>query len=152
MSISFISALGLDVGQKRIGVAGCDGTGLIATGLTTIERKSFQQVIDELQVMIHDRQVQILIIGLPYNMDGSLGFQAKQVQKFARAISRALSLPIEYVDERLTSYQAEQLLHAENISPSRNKGLIDRKAASLILQQWLDERRLQKKIRDEERN
>lgn len=148
----FISALGLDVGQKRIGVAGCDGTGLIATGLTTIERKSFQQVIDELQVMIHDRQVQILIIGLPYNMDGSLGFQAKQVQKFARAISRALSLPIEYVDERLTSYQAEQLLHAENISPSRNKGLIDRKAASLILQQWLDERRLQKKIRDEERN
>jgi len=102
--------------------------------------------------MIHDRQVQILIIGLPYNMDGSLGFQAKQVQKFARAISRALSLPIEYVDERLTSYQAEQLLHAENISPSRNKGLIDRKAASLILQQWLDERRLQKKIRDEERN
>ena len=152
MSISFISALGLDVGQKRIGVAGCDGTGLIATGLTTIERKSFQQVIDELQVMIHDRQVQILIIGLPYNMDGSLGFQAKQVQKFARAISRALSLPIEYVDERLTSYQAEQLLHAENISPSRNKGLIDRKAASLILQQWLDERRLQKKVRDEERN
>jgi len=152
MSISFISALGLDVGQKRIGVAGCDGTGLIATGLTTIERKSFQQVIDELQAMIHDRQVQILIIGLPYNMDGSLGFQAKQVQKFARAISRALSLPIEYVDERLTSYQAEQLLHAENISPSRNKGLIDRKAASLILQQWLDERRLQKKIRDEERN
>jgi len=152
MSISFISALGLDVGQKRIGVAGCDGTGLIATGLTTIERKSFQQVVDELQAMIHDRQVQILIIGLPYNMDGSLGFQAKQVQKFARAISRALSLPIEYVDERLTSYQAEQLLHAENISPSRNKGLIDRKAASLILQQWLDERRLQKKIRDEERN
>ncbi|MBC7824215.1 MAG: Holliday junction resolvase RuvX [Candidatus Parcubacteria bacterium] len=152
MSMIFISALGLDVGQKRIGVAGCDGTGLIATGLTTIERKSFQQVIDELQVMIHDRQVQILIIGLPYNMDGSLGFQAKQVQKFARAISRALSLPVEYVDERLTSYQAEQLLHAENISPSRNKGLIDRKAASLILQQWLDERRLQKKIRDEERN
>ncbi len=152
MSVSLVSALGLDVGQKRIGVAGCDGTGLIATGLTTIERKSFQQVIDELQAMIHDRQVQILIIGLPYNMDGSLGFQAKQVQKFSRAVSHALNLPIEYVDERLTSYQAEQLLHAENISPSRNKGLIDRKAASLILQQWLDERRLQKKIRDEAQN
>lgn len=144
-----VSALGLDVGQKRIGVAGCDGMGLIATGLTTIERQSFQQVIDELQAMIHDRQVQILVIGLPYNMDGSLGFQAKQVQKFAKAISRALDLPIEYVDERLTSYQAEQLLHAENISPSRNKGLIDRKAASIILQQWLDERRIEKRIRNE---
>ena len=81
-------------------------------------------------------------------MDGAIGFQAKQVQKFARAISHALNLPIEFVDERLTSYQAEQLLHAENISPSRNKGLIDRKAASLILQQWLDERKLKERTRD----
>ncbi|MCY7321263.1 MAG: Holliday junction resolvase RuvX [Phormidesmis sp. CAN_BIN36] len=148
--MGFVSALGLDVGQKRIGVAGCDGTGLIATGLTTIERKSFQQVVDELQEMIHERQVQTLVIGLPYTMAGSLGFQAKQVQKFANAISQALDLPIEYVDERLTSYQAEQLLHAENISPSRNKGLIDRKAASIILQQWLDERKFQERLRAKE--
>jgi putative holliday junction resolvase len=145
----FVSALGLDLGRKRIGVAGCDGTGLIATGLMTIERKSFDQVVTELKQLIQERRVQILVIGLPYSMDGSIRFQAKQTQKFARSLSRALELPIEYVDERLTSYQAEQLLHAENISPSRNKGLIDRKAASLILQQWLDERRLQEKMRNE---
>ncbi|KAM3114584.1 Holliday junction resolvase RuvX [Phormidesmis sp. 146-33] len=145
----FVSALGLDLGRKRIGVAGCDGTGLIATGLMTIERKSFDQVVAELKCLIQERRVQILVIGLPYSMDGSIGFQAKQTQKFARALSRALELPIEYVDERLTSYQAEHLLHAQNISPSRNKGLIDRKAASLILQQWLDERRLQEGTRDE---
>jgi putative holliday junction resolvase len=145
----FVSALGLDLGRKRIGVAGCDGTGLIATGLTTIERKSFEQVVAELKQLIQERRVQILVIGLPYSMDGSIGFQAKYTQKFARALSRALELPIEYVDERLTSYQAEQLLHAENISPSRNKGLIDRKAASLILQQWLDERKLQERIQGE---
>ncbi|KAM3093982.1 Holliday junction resolvase RuvX [Phormidesmis sp. 146-35] len=145
----FVSALGLDLGRKRIGVAGCDGTGLIATGLMTIERKSFDQVVAELKYLIQERRVQILVIGLPYSMDGSIGFQAKQTQKLARALSRALELPIEYVDERLTSYQAEQLLHAQNISPSRNKGLIDRKAASLILQQWLDERRLQEGTRDE---
>ena len=74
-------------------------------------------------------------------MDGTLGFQARQVQKFAKKLGKALELPVEFVDERLTSFQAEQLLIAENRSPSRHKGLIDRKAASLILQQWLDTRR-----------
>lgn len=139
--MAFVSALGLDVGKKRIGVAGCDGTGLIATGLMTIERKSFAQVLEQLRQLVNDRRVQVLVVGLPYSMSGNLGFQAKQVQKFAQAIATALQLPLEYVDERLTSFQAEQLLHAENLSPSRNKGLIDRKAAALILQQWLDERR-----------
>ncbi|HEY9862020.1 MAG TPA: Holliday junction resolvase RuvX, partial [Candidatus Obscuribacterales bacterium] len=124
--------------------AGCDGTGLIATGLTTIEYKSFAQVLDQLKDLIQQRQVQVLVIGLPYSMDGSLGFQAKQVQKFAKRLTAALQLPVEYMDERLTSFQAEQLLQAENISPSRNKALIDRKAAALILQQWLDQRRSQK--------
>lgn len=138
---SRISALGLDIGSKRIGVAGCDGTGLIATGLVTIERASFAQDIAQLQQLVTERQVQVLVVGLPYSMNGELGSQARQVQKLARRIGVALELPIEYVDERLTSFQAEQLLQAENISPSRHKALIDRKAAALILQQWLDERR-----------
>ncbi len=137
-----VSALGLDVGSKRIGVAGCDRTGLVAAGITTIERQSFQQVLAQLQQLVTEREVQVLVVGLPYKMDGTIGTQARHTQKFATAIAAALHLPVEYVDERLTSYQAEQLLHAQNLSPSRNKGLIDRKAASLILQQWLDERRL----------
>lgn len=138
---SFISALGLDVGSKRIGVAGCDRTGLIAAGLTTIERQSFHHDVTQFQFIVQERQVQILVVGLPYTMNGSLGFQAKHVQKFAQRLAKALQLPYEYVDERLTSFQAEQMLRAEHISPSRCKGLIDRKAAALILQQWLDERR-----------
>jgi putative Holliday junction resolvase len=137
-----ISALGLDVGRKRIGVAGCDRTGLIAAGLMTIDRRSFQQVQSQLQQLVTERNVQVLVVGLPYTMSGSIGVQARHIQKFAQAMATALQLPLEYVDERLTSFQAEQLLHAQKISPSRNKGLIDRKAASLILQQWLDERRL----------
>lgn len=138
-----ISALGLDVGKKRIGVAGCDGTGLIAFGITTINRKSFQTDLATLQQLVKDRQVETLVVGLPYSMDGTLGAQARQIQKFATAIAKALQLPLEYVDERLTSFQAEQMLQAEGIAPSRQKGLVDRKAASLILQQWLDERRSQ---------
>lgn len=138
---SYISALGLDVGSKRIGVAGCDRTGLIATGITTIERRSFKEDVEQFQQIVNEREVQVLVVGLPYSMDGSFGFQARHVQKFATRLAQALKLPVEYVDERLTSYQAEQLLIAENRSPSRNKGLIDRKAAALILQQWLDTRR-----------
>jgi putative holliday junction resolvase len=140
-----ISALGLDVGRKRVGIAGCDRTGLIATGLTTLERKSFEEDIAQLRQLVQERQVEILVVGLPYSMDGSVGTQARQTQKFARRVSKALQLPVEYVDERLTSFQAEELLKAENRSPSRNKGLIDRKAAAIILQQWLDERRLRSK-------
>ena len=142
-SQSFISALGLDVGKKRIGLAGCDGTGLIATGIMTLERRSFAEDVECIQQIVSDRQVQILVVGLPYSMDGSLGFQARHVQKFTNKLSKALQLPVEYVDERLTSFQAEQMLIAENRSPSRHKGLIDRKAAALILQQWLDSRRNQ---------
>lgn len=140
-SKSFISALGLDVGKKRIGLAGCDGTGLIASGIMTLERKSFVEDVELLKQIVHERQVQILVVGLPYSMDGSLGFQARHVQKFTKKLSKALQLPVEYVDERLTSVQAEQMIMAENRSPSRHKGLIDRKAAALILQQWLDARR-----------
>ena len=136
-----ISALGLDVGRKRMGVAGCDGTGLIAAGITTIKRTSFQQDIAQLQAIVEDRQVQVLVVGLPYSMNGSIGSQAREVQKYAQRLSQTLELPIEYVDERLTSIQAEEMLKAANISTSQNKGLIDRKAAALILQQWLDQRR-----------
>ncbi|MCU0548495.1 MAG: Holliday junction resolvase RuvX [Leptolyngbya sp. Prado105] len=136
-----VAALGLDVGQKRIGVAGCDGTGLIATGLTTITRKSYAQTIEELRQIVFDRQVEILVIGLPYSMDGSLGKQAIHIQKFAETLSKALSLPYEFMDERLTSFEAEESMKAARISLRENKGLIDRKAAAIILQQWLDQRK-----------
>ncbi|MEM6423606.1 MAG: Holliday junction resolvase RuvX [Cyanobacteria bacterium P01_D01_bin.128] len=135
-----VSALGLDIGRKRIGVAGCDRLGLMASGLTTLEWRSFEGLVADLSAIAAERAVEVLVVGLPYTMDGKLGFQAKQVQKLARRLSEALQLPVEYMDERLTSFQAEQLIIAEHRSPSRNKALIDRKAAAIILQQWLEQR------------
>jgi putative holliday junction resolvase len=135
-----VAALGLDVGSKRIGIAGCDGLGLIATGITTIWRSSFQEDIAQLSAIILDRQVEILVIGLPYTMDGKIGSQAKQVQKFARRVAAVIELPIEYVDERLTSYAAEEMMKTAKISVSQNKATIDRIAAAVILQEWLDRR------------
>ena len=136
-----VAALGLDVGKKRMGVAGCDGTGLIATGLTTINRTSWAEDVRQLKGIIEQREVEILVIGLPYKLDGTLGAQAKQVQKFASKISRSLQMPVEYVDERLTSVEAESQLKAQKKFSSRNKGAVDRRAAAIILQQWLDMRR-----------
>ena len=137
-----VSALGLDLGARRIGVAGCDRTGLIATGLTTLYKTSFKSIIDPLKTLIQQRSVEVLVVGLPYTMDGQIGFQAKKIQKFAHRLSQVLDLPVEFVDERLTSFQAEQMLLAERRSLANCKELIDRKAAAIILQQWLDERRL----------
>ncbi|MEG5025622.1 Holliday junction resolvase RuvX [Microcoleus sp. AT8-B1] len=137
----WICALGLDIGLKRVGIAGCDGTGLIATGITTLVRSSFDRDVAYLRELVRERRVQILVAGLPYSLSGELGAQARQVQKYANRIATALELPLEYVDERLTSVEAEELMKTQGISVSQNKGAIDRKAAALILQQWLDERR-----------
>ncbi len=136
-----VAALGLDVGRKRIGVAGCDRTGLIAHGITTIIRKSWDQDMAALQELIVIREVNVLVVGLPFNMDGSIGYQAKQVQKFAYGAAKHLGLDLEFMDERLTSFEAEQMMQNAGISPRENKALIDRKAAALILQQWLEARR-----------
>ncbi|MBE9117356.1 Holliday junction resolvase RuvX [Lusitaniella coriacea LEGE 07157] len=133
-----LSVLALDVGNKRIGVAGCDGLGLLATGLTTIQRASFQKDVEQIQYWVEERQVQRIVVGLPYLRDGTLSAQAKQIQRFAQKLSAALQLPVEYEDERLTSFEAEEQMKAQNLSPSRNKSAIDRRAAAIILQQWLE--------------
>ena len=136
-----VAALGLDLGARRIGVAGCDRTGLIATGLVTIHRTDFESVLNPLAKLVQDRQIEILVVGLPYTLDGEIGNQAKKTQKQARKLSKALNLPVEFVDERLTSFAAEEMLAAQGTSTRGRKGLIDRKAAAIILQQWLDARR-----------
>lgn len=136
-----ISVLGLDIGSKRIGVAGCDRTGLIATGLTTIDNKSFVYVIEQLTQIVQQREATLLVVGLPYTMDGTLGTQARRVKKITKRLAKALSLPVTYVDERLTSIEAKQQLQAEHCSTDKDKGLIDRRAAAIILQQWLDHSR-----------
>ena len=136
-----LSALGLDVGRKRIGVAGCDGLGLIARGLTTLRRESFARDVERLERIATERQAQILVVGLPYTMSGNLGYQARQTQNFGDRLAIALELPVEYVDERLTSIEAEARLRSRKIALPRNRASIDREAAALILQRWLDERR-----------
>jgi putative Holliday junction resolvase len=139
--VTEISALGLDIGRKRIGVAGCDRTGLIATGLMTLHRQSFAQMVEVLANLVRSRRVDVLVVGLPLTLDGAEGFQAKQVRRLAERLAQALDRPLVYVDERFTSLEAEGLIRDQGGSLRWDKGLVDRKAAAIILQRWLDERR-----------
>lgn len=136
-----VAALGLDVGKRRVGVAGCDGTGLIATELTTIHRTSFMRDLEQLRQLARDRQVTVLVVGLPYTLRGEVGMQAQQVRRFAERVAAALELPVEYADERLTSVEATAQLQADGKYSRRDRGAIDARAAAIILQQWLDKRR-----------
>ncbi len=134
-----VFALGLDVGNRRIGIAGCDPTGLIATGLGVIHRRSLKADRLALQHWITQRQATQIIVGLPYLHDGSLGSQAHQIQRFITALD--LGLPIVYVDERHTTEAAEALLRELRIPPHQRRSLIDQTAARIILQDWLDHHR-----------
>lgn len=133
-----ISVIGLDIGLRRVGVAGCDGLGLIATELTTVNRRSFKEDVEVLRKIVAERQANLIVAGIPYTMKGEIGFQAKQVIKYARRLSNALQLPLEFVDERLTSLEAEEQLKSNKRNYNKDKGLVDKRAAAIILQQWLD--------------
>jgi putative Holliday junction resolvase len=135
-----LAVLGLDIGLRRVGVAGCDGLGLLATELTTVTRTSFKDDVEVFRKIVVEREATLLVAGMPYTMDGEIGFQAKQVIKYAKRLSKALELPLEFVDERLTSVEAEEQLRESKKFSHYNKGLIDKRAAAIILQQWLDNR------------
>lgn len=137
-----VAALGIDVGRRRIGVAGCDGTGLIATGLVTLRRAAFAEDVAAFRQLVEQRGVDVLVVGMPYTLnEAEIGTQARQTQRYGDGLAKALGLPVEYVDERLSSVEAREMILAEGRSPSEDKGLIDRKAAAIILQRWLDQRR-----------
>lgn len=133
-----VSALGLDIGNRRIGVAGCDKLGLLATRLTTVIRSSFVKDVEIFQKLIQEREATMLVVGIPYAMDGSLGKQALQTKKYAKRLAKALNLPIEYVDERFTSLEAEDHLKSKKGYNFRDKAMVDQVAAQIILQTWLD--------------
>ena len=102
--------LGLDFGLRRIGVAITDGLGVMAHPLTTITNTGLEPVLQELKALIDDREVGRLVVGIPYNMDGSRGKSAKQARRFARDLEKGLELPVDTVDERLTTCEAEERL------------------------------------------
>ena len=133
--------LALDIGQKRIGVALSDPEQILATPLTTIEREGQSADIDTVLRLATENGVGEIIVGLPISLSGDLGPQGQLVSKFTEDLSTIASVPVASVDERYSSVQAERLLKASGVKPSRNRAAVDAAAAAVILQSYLDARR-----------
>jgi putative Holliday junction resolvase len=129
--------LGLDMGDKTIGVAASDELGW-AHPVRTIRRRSLATDIEELREIIAEREPTRLVVGLPLNMDGSEGPRAAKTRRFAEALREAFGLPVILWDERLTTWEAEGLLREAGVKRGKLKSVIDAAAAQVILRSYLD--------------
>jgi len=130
--------MALDVGSKRIGVALSDPLKITAQGLETFQRTTLEEDIRGLWKLIDDHEVSQLVVGLPKNMDGSIGFKAEEVRQFVADLTAQRSIEVIWVDERLTTVSAERTLLEADVSRAKRKKVIDKMAAVLILQSYLD--------------
>ena len=133
--------MGLDVGDKTIGVAVSDLMGLTAQGVKTIKRVGKEKDIEALKEIIKERQVNKIVSGLPKNMNGTLGPQGEKVIKFCELLEEETGIKIEYWDERLSTVASERTLIQGNVRRENRKGVIDMVAAVIILQGYLDRQR-----------
>jgi len=132
--------LGLDVGSRRIGVAVSDPLGVTAQGLETLERKNKRHDFELLQRLIQEYDVREIVVGLPLRMSGAEGTQSGKMQLFAADLRKRFRLPVHLWDERLTSAEANRLLRETDLSIEKRGRAVDRMAAVLILQGWMEER------------
>ncbi|HXW92496.1 MAG TPA: Holliday junction resolvase RuvX [Terriglobales bacterium] len=137
---SRMRVLGLDVGTKTIGLAVSDPLGITAQGLETLRRKNKRSDFDHLEKLIRQYQIGELVVGYPLAMGGGEGKQAEKMRGFAEELGRRFQLPVHLWDERLTSAQANRLLREMEVSIERRRQVVDRMAAVLILQSWMDQR------------
>lgn len=130
--------LGLDVGERRIGVAISDPLGITAQRLTLIQRQTLQSDVGAVEALVREHQAEEIVVGLPLTMQGVIGEQAKRVLELVETFRKALPCPVHVLDERLTTVQGERALLATDTPRRQRKRLIDQLAAQLILQVYLD--------------
>ena len=133
--------MGLDIGTHTIGVAISDELGITAQGLKTLRRKSMDEDFKEIAGIIRQFEIEIIVVGLPKNMDGTLGRQAEIVLKWMKVLTDKIPIPVVTWDERLSTVGASKVLLEADLSRRKRKKVIDKVAAVLILQGYLDESR-----------
>ena len=131
--------LGIDYGTRRIGLAQGDELGL-ATPLTALTDADPVKRRAALAAVVKHRRIDEIVLGYPYNMDGSAGFKAKEVDAFAESLRKEFGLPVHLVDERLTSHMAAEGMTQKELREIRAQGIIDSRAAAIVLQDYLDQR------------
>ena len=136
-----MKALGIDFGEKRIGLALSDAEGRYAIPWKTMTRRSDRETIEELGALAAEESIDLIVLGDPRNLDGSAGLQSERVAAFSRKLSAALKLPIETVNESLTSHEAKSRLREAGLTTRRRRERVDSLAAQILLQEALDRRR-----------
>ena len=134
--------LGIDYGEKRVGVAISDPTGTIASALDTILFKSKEDLFQQLKKRIALEDITGVVVGMPFGMKGQVTAQTETVQKFISELRSQLSVSVNSADERLSSVEAGRVLREQGYQPSRNKAMVDSTAAAIILQSYLDGKKL----------
>jgi putative holliday junction resolvase len=134
----FLRILGLDYGEKRIGAAVCDELGMTAQGLPTLSRKTKKHDLEMLGQWIRNYAVEKIVIGYPLRLDGSEGIQCEKVNRFASLLSKSFSLPVVKWPETMSTKEAEDILISAGVRWQKRKEKVDRLAACLILQSYLD--------------
>lgn len=129
--------LALDLGEKRVGIAVSDPLNITAQGLETIKREG---ALEAVKSLVAEYGISKIIVGMPLNMDGTKGEGTRKSEEFAEVLGKAISIDVELVDERLTSAQGERVLLEADVSRRKRKSKIDKIAAQLILQAYLDSR------------
>jgi putative Holliday junction resolvase len=129
--------LAIDFGERRIGLAISDPLGITAQGLPTIDAKKSKDLFSHIQEIIKDKKVTKIVVGMPKNMDGSIGSKGEQVQKFIQKLARKTGVEVTSWDERLTSIQSQKSMREMGIK-QKEKEAVDRISATLILQSYLD--------------
>ena len=130
--------LALDHGSKRIGVAVSDELKTIAQPLEYIAAEPFADFLARLKLLLREKEVEMILIGMPRNMDGSYGPAAQKVETFVAALRNAVTVPIQLRDERLTSVMANRILIQGNVRRDQRKEKVDKMAAAILLQSYLD--------------
>ena len=133
--------LGLDIGEKRIGVAVSDPSGSVATPLAVLDARRVLGDGRELARLVEDYEVELLVAGLPLSLDGSEGPQAVRVRRAAQRLAAFVSLPLEFADERLSSTEARRTMTEAGVTDRDKRGSVDMVAAAIFLQTYLDARR-----------
>ncbi|MFW6125849.1 MAG: Holliday junction resolvase RuvX [Chloroflexota bacterium] len=133
-----MAILGLDCGEKRIGVALADGEGGVAVPVTVINRSKPETDLGRIVALVHDYGVERIVVGMPLSLDGSVGKQAHEVLAFVEALRRHTSVPVATWDERFSSTGADSLMEDAGVKKGKRKGRRDAAAAAVILQGYLD--------------
>ena len=134
-------AIGIDLGEKRMGVAISDSSGNLATPYEVVLRTGDRaQEHRQIRAIVEEVEAEIVVVGLPLSLDGSEGKAAKAAREEAKAIGQIVSLPLEMHDERFTTVEAERLLKEQGLKAPERRKVVDKVAAAILLQAWMDGR------------